>query len=101
MSLMVQSRLRLPALAPHDVRYASYLFDGDTRHKASAEAIGTGTLMAVAPGKGILGHRYADGTLHTYAALNKPESWISQIDFTDPASAAARIAGNSMVGLPR
>jgi hypothetical protein len=81
-------------LAPHDVRYASYLFDGDTRHKASAEAIGTGTLMAVAPGKGILAHRYADGTtLHTYEALNKPESWISQIDFTDPASAAARIAG--------
>ena len=27
----------------------TYLFDGDTRHKASAEAIGTGTLMAVAP----------------------------------------------------
>jgi 2-polyprenyl-6-methoxyphenol hydroxylase-like FAD-dependent oxidoreductase len=71
----------------------AYLFDGDTRHKASAEAIGTGTLMAVALGKGILAHRYADGTLHTYAALNKPESWISQIDFTDPASAAARIAG--------
>jgi hypothetical protein len=71
----------------------TYLFDGDTRHKASAEAIGTGTLMAVALGKGILAHRYADGTLHTYAALNKPESWISQIDFTDPASAAARIAG--------
>jgi len=71
----------------------TYLFDGDTRHKASAEAIGTGTLMAVAPGKGILAHRYADGTLHTYEALNKPESWISQIDFTDPASAAARIAG--------
>jgi 2-polyprenyl-6-methoxyphenol hydroxylase-like FAD-dependent oxidoreductase len=70
----------------------TYLFDGDTRHKASAEAIGTGTLMAVAPGKGILAHRYADGTLHTYAALNKPESWISQIDFSDPASATARIA---------
>jgi 2-polyprenyl-6-methoxyphenol hydroxylase-like FAD-dependent oxidoreductase len=71
----------------------TYLFDGDTRHKASAEAIGTGTLMAVAPGKGILAHRYADGTLHTYAALNKPASWISQIAFSDPASVTARIAG--------
>jgi 2-polyprenyl-6-methoxyphenol hydroxylase-like FAD-dependent oxidoreductase len=71
----------------------TYLFDGDTRHKASAEAIGTGTLMAVAPGKGILAHRYADGTLHTYAALIKPESWISQMDFSDPASVTARIVG--------
>jgi hypothetical protein len=49
--------------------------------------------MAVAPGKGILAHRYADGTLHTYAALNKPESWISQIAFSDPASVTAHIAG--------
>jgi 2-polyprenyl-6-methoxyphenol hydroxylase-like FAD-dependent oxidoreductase len=71
----------------------TYLFDGDRRHKASAAAIGTGTLMAVAPGKGILAHRYADGTLHTYAALNKPESWISQMDFSDPAGVTARIAG--------
>jgi hypothetical protein len=31
------------------------LFDGDTQHKASAEAIGSGTLMAVEPGKGIGG----------------------------------------------
>ncbi len=70
----------------------TYLFDGDTRHKASAEAIGTGTLMAVAPGKGILAHRYADGTLHTYAALNKSENWISRIDFSDPASVVTCVA---------
>lgn len=52
------------------------LFDGDTRHRASAEAIGLGTLMAVAPGQGILAHRHTDGTLHTYAALRKPEAWF-------------------------
>ena len=66
----------------------TYLFDGDERHKASA-AIGCGTLMAVTPGQGILAHRYADGSLHVYTALNRPESWIASIDLindsdTDP-----------------
>ncbi len=64
------------------------LFDGDTRHRASADAIGSGTLMAVAPGS-ILAHRYADGTLHTYAALNKPEDWF---DFSDAKASLAPIA---------
>jgi 2-polyprenyl-6-methoxyphenol hydroxylase-like FAD-dependent oxidoreductase len=68
------------------------LFHGDTRHKASAEAIGSGTLMAVEPGRGILAHRYANGTLQTYVALNKPEAWINAIDFTKPSSALDRIA---------
>jgi 2-polyprenyl-6-methoxyphenol hydroxylase-like FAD-dependent oxidoreductase len=60
------------------------LFDGAARHKASADAIGSGTLMAVAPGKGILAHRSNDGTLHTYVALNKPQSWAASIDFSHP-----------------
>jgi len=68
------------------------LFDGDTRHRASAEAIGSGTLMAVAPGQGVLAHRYANGTLHTYVALNKPEEWTKAIDFTDRKAGLARIA---------
>ena len=68
------------------------LIDGDTRHPASAEAIGRGTLMAVAPGQGILAHRYANGTLHAYIALNRPEAWIDMIDFSDPSAALARIA---------
>lgn len=68
------------------------LFDADTRHKPSAEAIGIGTLMAVEPGKGILAHRYANGTLHAYIALNKPEGWISAIDFSKQSAALGRIA---------
>ena len=68
------------------------LFNSNTRHQASAEAIGIGTLMAVEPGQGILAHRYANGTLHTYVALNKPEAWIDTIDFTNPSSALERIA---------
>lgn len=37
------------------------ILDGDKHLKASADAIGEGTLMAVMPGKGILAHRYSDG----------------------------------------
>ena len=69
------------------------LFDGDTRYKASAEAIGRGTLMAVEPGQGILAHRYASGALRTYVALNRPEAWIGAIDFSQPAAALRRLAG--------
>jgi 2-polyprenyl-6-methoxyphenol hydroxylase-like FAD-dependent oxidoreductase len=68
------------------------LFDGDTRHKPSADAIGTGTLMAVEPGKAILAHRYASGSLHAYIAFNKPEAWISGIDFSNAITALQRIA---------
>jgi 2-polyprenyl-6-methoxyphenol hydroxylase-like FAD-dependent oxidoreductase len=70
----------------------TFLFDSDISHKASAEAVGGGTLMAVAPGKGIFAHRHADGTLQAYVALNKPEGWIASIDFSDPVTAMARVA---------
>lgn len=68
------------------------LFDGPTRHRASTEAIGRGTLMAVAPGKGILAHHHANGTLQAYVALNKPEAWIGAINFSQPARALQLIA---------
>jgi 2-polyprenyl-6-methoxyphenol hydroxylase-like FAD-dependent oxidoreductase len=70
----------------------THLFDGDRLHGASAEAIGKGTLMAVEPGKGILAHRYANGTLHTYIALNKPQAWFGALDFERPAAALHRLA---------
>ena len=69
----------------------TYLFDSDTRHKASAEAVGGGALFALAPGKGIAAHREPNGVLHTYVELNKPEDWIESIDFSDPATALARV----------
>jgi 2-polyprenyl-6-methoxyphenol hydroxylase-like FAD-dependent oxidoreductase len=70
----------------------TYLFEGDTRHKASAEAVGGGALFALAPGKAIMAHREIHSVLHTYVALNKPEDWITRIDFSDPPTALACVA---------
>jgi 2-polyprenyl-6-methoxyphenol hydroxylase-like FAD-dependent oxidoreductase len=70
----------------------TYLFDGDTRHPATAKAVGGGSVFALAPGKGIQAHRESGGTIHTYVALSKPQDWFADIDFTDSAAATARIA---------
>lgn len=70
----------------------TYLFDADSRHKASAEAVGGGSMMALSPGKGIFAHREPKGVLHTYVELSKPRDWIDGIDFTDPATALASVA---------
>ena len=70
----------------------TYLFDSDTRHQASAHAVGGGAMFALAPGQGIAAHREPHGVLHTYVQLNKPKNWIDSIDFSDPATALARVA---------
>ncbi len=70
----------------------TYLLDSDTRHQASAQAVGDGSMLALAPGKGIQAHRESGGTLHAYITLNKPKDWLAAIDFTDSAAATARIA---------
>lgn len=69
----------------------TYLYDADQRHPAAAKAAGDGSLFAVTPGKGILGHREADAVLHTYVALNKPQDWIAAI-LASPETAAAQVA---------
>ncbi len=70
----------------------TYLLDCDTRHKASAKAVGSGSMFAPAQGKGIFAHREPKGVLHTYVILNKPKDWITDIDFSDPVTALARVA---------
>ncbi|WAP57979.1 FAD-dependent oxidoreductase [Streptomyces sp. S465] len=70
----------------------TWLFDSDTRHPAAAKAVGGGSMLALAPGKGIQAHREKGETLHTYVALTKPRDWFATIDVTDAAAATARIA---------
>jgi len=70
----------------------TFLFDSDVRHKASAQAVGSGALFAVAPSKGIFAHREPNGALHTYAELKKPKAWIDSIDFSDTVTALACVA---------
>ncbi|WP_042374980.1 FAD-dependent oxidoreductase [Streptacidiphilus neutrinimicus] len=91
------SRVRplLSAATPEYVGTCSvetFLFDADTRHPASAAAVGGGSLFALSPGKGLLAHRERAGTLHTYAQLRKPQDWLTDLEPTDTATLAARLA---------
>ncbi|MCO8307509.1 NAD(P)/FAD-dependent oxidoreductase [Streptomyces sp. RKCA744] len=91
------SRVRplLSAVTPEYVGRSfveTWLFDSETRHPAAAKTVGGGSMLALAPGKGIQAHREKGETLHTYVALTKPQDWFAAIDFTDAAAATARIA---------
>jgi 2-polyprenyl-6-methoxyphenol hydroxylase-like FAD-dependent oxidoreductase len=68
-----------------------FLFDADMRHRATAEAVGTGSLFALAPGKGLLAYRERGGTLHAYAELKAPQDWLADGDVADGASLSARV----------
>jgi 2-polyprenyl-6-methoxyphenol hydroxylase-like FAD-dependent oxidoreductase len=70
----------------------TYLYDADARHAAAAAAVGAGTLIAAAPGKGIFAHREPGSVLHTYVALRRSAEWFAGIDFSNAAAAVARIA---------
>ncbi|MEV5648198.1 NAD(P)/FAD-dependent oxidoreductase [Nocardia sp. NPDC052254] len=70
----------------------TYLYDVDAHHPASAAAVGDGAMYALTPGTGITAHREAGDIVHTYVQLNRSAEWIAGIDFTDAATATARIA---------
>ena len=93
----VWSKVR-PLLSDAKPEYAgatfieTYLYDADERHAAAAEAVGSGALFALTPGKGIFAHREAGSVLHTYVELKRPVEWIADIDFSDTTAAIARVA---------
>jgi 2-polyprenyl-6-methoxyphenol hydroxylase-like FAD-dependent oxidoreductase len=70
----------------------TYLYDASERHPAAAQAVGGGSMAALAPGQGIQAHREANDVLHTYVALRRPAQWFAGIDFTDAAAATAAVA---------
>ncbi|MEV4801651.1 NAD(P)/FAD-dependent oxidoreductase [Nonomuraea sp. NPDC049421] len=70
----------------------TYLYEADTRHPGAAKAVGGGSMFVPAPDREITAHRERGDTLHAYISLTKPLDWFGQIDFTDPAAAAAHIA---------
>ena len=70
----------------------TYLYDVDRRHPETAAAVGAGAMYALTPGQGITAHREADGVIHTYVQLARPEEWFAGIDFAHAAAATARIA---------
>jgi 2-polyprenyl-6-methoxyphenol hydroxylase-like FAD-dependent oxidoreductase len=88
-------RQRASGIEPH---YSGTCFvelrspHGQTLSPQAAGVIGRGTLMAVSPGRGVMAHHNADGTLSGYLALNRPEEWISSIDTSDTTAMTAVIA---------
>lgn len=60
--------------------------------KGFAALIGSGTLMAVEPDKGIIAHHNGDGSISGYVALNKPEEWMRAIDFCNPRNRRKTLA---------
>ena len=64
----------------------------DPADATSIAAIGDGTMMAVAPGKGIIAHRHADGRVTGYVALNRSEAWVRSVNFDDRRAGLSFIA---------
>ncbi|MGW2268003.1 FAD-dependent oxidoreductase [Streptomyces koyangensis] len=76
----------------------TYLFDADRRHPAGAEAVGGGSMLALAPGKGIVAHREPEGVLHTYVQLARDRAWVDALDFAADGSAAVRRVAGEFTG---
>jgi 2-polyprenyl-6-methoxyphenol hydroxylase-like FAD-dependent oxidoreductase len=69
-----------------------FLLDSGTRHRAAAEAVGAGSLFALAPGRGFLAYRETEGTVHVYVQLTVAQDWLADVNAADPASVSTRVA---------
>src|SRR3984957_8227880 len=93
------SRVRplLSGVTPRYIGFTSvetFLFDADTRHRATAQAGGAGARSVPAPGRGFLAYRERGGTVHAYAELKKPADWLAGADGASvPARVAAEFGG--------
>ena len=93
------SRVRplLSGATPRYIGFTSvetFLFGADTRHRATAQAVGAGSMFALAPGQGFLAYRERGGTVHAYAELKKPADWLAGADGASvPARVAAEFGG--------
>ncbi|MEY9912879.1 2-polyprenyl-6-methoxyphenol hydroxylase-like FAD-dependent oxidoreductase [Catenulispora sp. MAP12-49] len=74
----------------------TFLFEADALHRASAEAVGAGSLFALAPGRGLLAHREGGGTLHAYAQLKVRQEWFGDVDATDTTDATNATAAAAL-----
>jgi 2-polyprenyl-6-methoxyphenol hydroxylase-like FAD-dependent oxidoreductase len=91
------SRVR-PLLSDAIPRYTGFtsveyfMLGADTRYPATAKAVGTGSLFALSPGKGLLGHRERGGALHTYVQLRKPQDWLAETNLADDDAVSSLVA---------
>ena len=74
----------------------SDLLDADSRHPDSAALVGGGMFFALGAGRGFLGHRETDGSVHVYTALRAPESWISTIGSAGAGTGTGTGTGTGM-----
>lgn len=66
--------------------------DGGPQHAACAEIVGRGTLIAVAPGRGILVHHNRNDTLTGYAVVNTALDRLTSIVFSDTTKLSRYLA---------
>jgi len=70
----------------------TYLYEADTRHPATAKAVGGGSMGVPEKDIRLMAHRERGDTLHTYLTLSRPDEWFDAIDFDDRETALAAVA---------
>jgi 2-polyprenyl-6-methoxyphenol hydroxylase-like FAD-dependent oxidoreductase len=74
--------------------FETWLVDADTRHPATAAAVGQGSMFAVGEeGSWIGAHRERGDTVHAYVMLERPREWFDGMDPAHPDRIVAAYAG--------